>query len=1376
MALAVTCASGYAFYHHRKEQNTQKLLREAQQAASVADWAEAVASYHHYLRRNPSDTESLAGYADALFERLKEAPEVLGETLRVLRRHVRAHPEDTKSLGRLVELSLAIGDFSQADELSRQWQNSAPESADAVLARARALVGLHKEADAVDVLSAALGRRPAETRLYPMLIELLDQGLGRREAALATLSEALNVGATVWEVHMAAFALHHRGGDWGQARTHLQRALELAPREPQVLTAAAIFHLSHDELDEADQLLRQAEKAGNPSRALWAARTAWALKRNTPDDLTSTADGLAGGAGKDEPELLARAAELYLRAGRLQQADGCIDRLAASTRGKETVEVWLDTLRGARLLLDGRPYPAIPYLDKALRRDPAGLWAAELLALAYIRTGVPDEAAEMYRRILQAAPNTHAAHLALARIELRQGRTENARREVDVLSAPTADETRQATLIRHVCELQQANEEKRPPRDLQQTVRTLEEMAAKSPADGATVELLMQGFILAGRADAAVELFRNEATEPTAARWMGPELGMRLLAANEFDAGSKLADELAQRFPADVAGHALRVRVLAARKELDLAKTYVESSTLSGAALGRLWEVLGEECAAAGDNEAARAAWSRAIELLPSDIAVRHKLIRRSDSKEEALALVGQIRELEGGEGVQWRFERAWVLLRHARATSASEAVDVLKQCLSVRPGWVPARVLLGSAHEALGAWAEAADAYRTAIAQNDELSTDTVAIRLVEVLKRLGRFEEADAALSPLLAALPESPEVLRLQIDRHLRRRDPASAASTAQRMLDLSGDDPSWAAVTADLQLRAGNPAEGESIARAALERHPDAPSLAASLARTLVAQNRAAEAETLVREFAQRRNDGGAYTWLAQILVYMNRPAEAESAIATALEKSPQDAAVAAAAADFFGSRGDRTRQLTHARAAVALRGEKAEASLALATLLATGGTQTERDEAASIVRRRLETDPKNLKSLLLQAQLAGTASPPDYGAAQGFAQKALTVDPKSVEAHKTLAVIQRRRGDISAAAETVATALSSAPDDAELLLASAQLRCHRGEYEQALSALRRFLKSQPRMPDALRLLVTASHFAGKTDEAIAYLEQNCPADRRTVTETVLLAKLFHAQGQLAKAEEHFQKALELDRRSAEAFQEYLHFHARRGAFDQVYALASQRRTEFPQDIDSLVAAAEILGTRSPDAAMREQAMEWLASIADSVPERAADAVYRAGLCYYQRGDIARAEKEFQRAAELEPASPKPLNALAWLHCENLRQPEKALALLERFLSSGGVADAEMLDTHATVLLRLKRLDAAKQSLLRCLDLAGQTPTFTAANYHLGLVLVESKSPEEGLSFIRRALQLNDRVGGLNDNDKEEAQRLVSSAATHGAGQP
>jgi len=1367
--LLLTSAGAYAYYNHRRERNTRKLLSDAKEAVTAGDWEEAVACYNLYLRRNPADTNALVAYGDALLERTRESGEVLRETLRVLRRVVALNPTDPKPLAQLVSIYLQVGEFTQAEELAREWRVAAPDSTDAVLAVVRAQHGLHRYADAVAVLTEAIARRPTEPRFYAAIIEVLRDSLDQPERAAEWLEKSLEVAPEALEIQLAAF-FHYRADAPEQAETHLRKALALAPDDLRGLVAASNFYLSRGRLDEADSVLRRAESTAPRHRAVLAARTAWAVKQSNPDPLSATADALTATADKYDLDLIARAGELYLRAGRIDRADECIERLAAAPRPTDVVLAWLETLRGAKLLMTGRPYAAIVHLDKALRREPQGLWAAELLAIAYVQTGAPGEAADLYRRILQTAPQLVAARLALARLELRQHRLTEAREQVRWLSPVTGAEDQQVRLIRAICDLRAVPKERRTPQDLPDAYQQVGQVAAARPEGAAAVELLMQALILAGPGDAALDALLGYKGDSMTTAWLGAELGRLLLAENRLDTAGRLAQQWSARFPSAYEGHALRIRVLAAADRLAEAKAYVETSPTSGAALGKLWELLADQFSLAGDANSSVDALRRAAPLLPADIDVRHKLIRQIDSLTEAMALVEEIRLLEGSEGAQWRFERAWSLLRHDRQASAKQALDLLKQCLSVRPGWVPARLLMGSAYEALGDWNEAADAYRTAITHDPHLATDTVAIRLIEVLKRMGRFAEADTALTPLVAALPDSPEVLRLEMDKQLRARSISSAAAVAERILELSGDDPAWAAVAADLQLRAGNALKAEQMARSALTAHPDSASLITSVTRALIAQERSTDAEEFVRAFATRMNDGLSHILLAQMLVFMRKETEAESAIAAALERGPSDPVVLAAAADFWGARGQRARQVTLARRAVELRKESPAESLTLATLLATGGDAAERAEAQAVVQTRLMTNPNDTAALLLAAQLAATGRPPDYAVAEKSAQKALHVDPRSIDAHKTLAAIQGRSGRITPAEETVTAALAVAPDDPELLLTSIQLLCHRGEYEQALLGLRRLLRLRPRSPEALRLFAAAGRFAGQTDQAITYIEQQAPREHWTPLELVLLAKLRESKGEGEKAAELFTGAFERDPRSPEIFQEYVHFLSRAGAHDQVYALASKRRMKMPQDVDSIAVAAELLGTRSADSSQRQTAVGWLREIAAAHPDHAADAHYRAGLCYYQIGDWKNAEDFLTKAAQIEPNSARAVNALAWLYCEKLTQPQKALSLIEGYLARGGLTTAELLDTFGTVLLRLDRLDAARDKLLACLDLAGQTPTYAAANYHLGLVLLRLDSPSEAQSYLRQALQLHKRVGGLTDDDLKEAQRLLAETGS------
>jgi tetratricopeptide (TPR) repeat protein len=121
----------------------------------------------------------------------------------------------------------------------------------------------------------------------------------------------------------------------------------------------------------------------------------------------------------------------------------------------------------------------------------------------------------------------------------------------------------------------------------------------------------------------------------------------------------------------------------------------------------------------------------------------------------------------------------------------------------------------------------------------------------------------------------------------------------------------------------------------------------------------------------------------------------------------------------------------------------------------------------------------------------------------------------------------------------------------------------------------------------------------------------------------------------------------------------------------------------------------------------------------------------------------------------------------VNDLAWLYTEDLGRPAEAVALVERFLAKGGTEDAHLLDTHGLALMRLGDLDAAERKLTACLRQAGGTRTQAAATFHLGLLHLTAGRQDEGTTYVREALSLDERLGGLTEREKQEARRLVRS---------
>ncbi len=1371
LVLTAAAAGGYGLFRIQKNRITQRLLAEAKTADQNGDTEKAIQSYRLYLARNGADVESLRAYGDLLHQQLAKSPEHLGDAVRAMRQLLRLEPANATVLERLVHLYLDLNEYGLAVELGKTWTSIAPASVEATLALAHGFHGLQKYDEAVQLLLAACERAPTEPRFYPPLIDLLSERLERRDEAAKWLDRALKGLPDSHEVRMAAFAFELRRGDAASAETHLQRALALAPDDANVLLAAAEYFIATHRLAEAEKLTERLAASIPGDRRLVVARIAIALRRNDHAAMTALADEVLNTADPADRNLVIQAAELYVRSGALAKSDDCIKRLADDPRLDESSKTSLETLRGARALMGGEPFTALAHLQNALRMQPNGLWAMELLAKALLDIGAEDEAADLYRRLSQQAPGETIPRLALARIELQRNRVAAAREQLLAIKTAVPSEMRQVALLGIAADLRQSAIDGKLPSDCADCRERLARIAADNPTDFASVELLARCFVEADDFQSAWAVLAGRSGDSAAIRGVIVELARRLIDGGHEGVVNQWTDELLATQPDAVEANELRVESLVAAGRVEEAQRFIDQCNVGPEPKSRLWIAFARRLSSADvakNADTAVTALQSAAKLVPRDMTVRQELVRRLKNPDDAEKVLAEMRAIEGDAGVHWKFERASMLLRlRPNDQTGAECAMLLKDCLAARPGWTTARSLLGFAQELTGAFSEAADSYRAAIAQRPELATDSVAVRLLEMLKRLGRNGEADAVLTPLAAAKPDSPDVLRLVTDRQVRQKDVAGAAATAERALALTPDDPAWAAATADLLLRSGQAAKAEQLARASLETHPESVSLLTSLSQALFALDRADEAEQLARTTAAERKSAPFDLLLARVLLGRKKAEEARSVVEEVLMREPDNASLHAIAADFWGSQGNRARQLELTRKAVVLRGESPKSSLVLAALLAAGPQSAERDEALAIIRTRLAEQPDDARALVLEAQLMLTAAPPDPVSAEALLTKAIRSDAQSPAAYKLLSAVQLQTGQLSAAGETAAAGLARAPDDVELLMLSAEIHQQRGQYDRSLGPLHRLLGLQPGLAGPLELFTTAMQRTGQANKGIETISRLSPDETRPSGQSILLAKLCESKGDFIEAEKHFRRAVVTDQAAPAAFREYMFYQARRGSFDQVYSLASKYREDHPTDIETVAIAAELLAAQSPDEDFRRRGFEWLADIAIQFPDRAADASYRSGMCRFQRGEFAEAEKDLLRASQLAPDSANPVNALAWLYGEELNRVTDGLAAIDAFLQSGGKPTAEMLDTHGVLLFRQKRFDLARQQFRACLAVVGTSPTRTAALYHLGLLQLETGSMEEGAAHIRQAVEMNERVGGLNPREEVTARQLLKA---------
>ncbi len=1360
---------GRWFYYYQRDQNTLRLKTEAETAYAREDWSAAAEGYRLFLNREPFHVEALRQYAGTLLDRMEVTPQSVTEAARALRRLLQVDEHDIDAIERLTKIYFGLGEFDLAQQMAQRWLETAPGDTDAILALAEAHERQRRFNESASVLTEAISQRPAEPRYYARLVELYLTELNDERTAKQWLEKALATIPEAAVIQMAAFSFHRAADAPEIADQHLHRALSLAPNELGHLVAGARFYVEQFRLDEAEDLLDRASKLQPRHRRQLLTRAAWAVKQGTPRALEDTAVALEQHADDTDGEMIAQAAELFVRAGAFDRVDACLGQLRPLARRSERIRTWIEVLQGARLLLDGSAFEAVPHLENALRRNSRHLWTTELLALAYTRIGALDEAAELYRRVSVLTPGS-AAQLSLAQLAWQQGRPDVALDHLDSIETlHTAAQRARRELLQTVCRIELLAPESTARQDEQRSalaaqLRKFERVAVD---DLFAAELLTAGYVHAGAAERAVAFAKRVAEERTDSITTIATIGHALADTGSWSSVKEVTGILTRQFAGAPDGHVLTVRGLVAAGQAVEAERYIERLDASSEVKGKALAAAADALIDAKDTEVGAGLLRQAAGHLTKDIPVRRNLLRHITDPAQAQIIIDEIKQIEGDRGLHWRYERAAFVTRVDQTEPAlREALTLLEVCLAARPGWTSALLLRGFAQESLGQLQRAADSYRTAMSQKPRLGQGDIAIRLVGILKRLGRFSEADALVATIADSRPDQPQVLRLQTERFLRSRRLASAVEAAEALLTVSPDDPNWAAFTADLQLRAGNASRAEEIAREALQHDEGSVALLWSLARALVAQEKADEAERFVHASATRRNDATQFLVLAQLQTRLGKREEASKAIDRALSIAPDDATINGAAADFWGAMGDRTKQLAFAKRSITLRGDDPAESLTMATLLAAGDTAPERAEARAIVSRRLERNDTDVSALILEAKLAASAQPPDLNQAEDSLRKALTIEPRSQPAHKVLAAVQVRSGRFNEARHTIEAGLSVAPNDPDFLKTAAELHLHKGEFAAALAPLRRLLELGAATPDTLVQLANAYRATDQLDLAIGLLQKRVDDERATPVEYATLAELLETTDDFDRSESLYQIAVDRAGADGAAFARFMNYLARRNQLDRVYASASQRQTRYSDDVTSLAIAGEILASRAEDPEMRKTGQDWLSAVIAQHPEHAADAAFRSGLSYYKRGELINAETMFMKAGQLAPRAARPANGLAWLYLTDRHRPEEALAILEQFFARGGQTNAEMLDTHAAILLRLDRHAEAKELLTRCLTLAGQMPTLTAANYRMGLVQIELGQGAEGAAYLRHALELNNRLPGLLPQEVQNAQSLLA----------
>ena len=959
------------------------------------------------------------------------------------------------------------GDHATALSFYEVALEQSPDSSECLAAIGRTLLALGEHERAVEMLGRARNMSPESARITADLGAALRE-VGRIEAAAACLSDAAALAPHRPEYELAAGEALAEIGRFDAAEAALSRAAAMRPDRVQWLDALGQIRLELGRAPAAVEAFERALALAPDDVQLMRRMARARAASGQPEaavDLLSRAIGMAG----DDAGLLGDLGRALARAGDI---DAAIDALRAAVA---IDDIWpADHLLLARLIREraehgggtGMLADALVHAERAAGLAPASALARDEWTAARRAAGATDspKAGDA-----SAAPDDRHGH-----------------------STPESD----AMTLEQLATLYEEGG------DLRAAYRTLVRAVERAPMDGAIARHAGDIARRLGRPGDAAGHFS------TAATLLPDEPALLQAVAAAYTEGGDMprAHDALRRLAETVPGDAEALIALARSAHglgrIDEARQAVQAAHLALPDAAEVDVLEGEIALAGGDEDAARAAFERAVEREPdmADHAIRLADLYASSNPRRALEILsaapndGRVharRAALHAEAHEWGaaetacraaieagLDSPEIVAAHGTALlrdgRPEEAVAVLQAYEStwrangggetpdmIFPPLAEACEATGRSRDALVAWSAAPES---------ALSIDQ-RLRYSRLAARLGAFEEAVVVAQRAAADRPDLAAPRAALADAYAARGLLESAVRAARSAAVIEPSDPAHRLRLAGFERSLGRSDDAIQTLSRAVEDIQGSAELYLVLGRLLFDAGRIEPARDHLRAAARLSPDDPAVLRAMADAFASEDPAHAAELLHHAVERAPGDPGLRARLARVLTASGDdadAARQWERAAGLCDEAGpeaaeEAAEAWRELARCrLAVGDVDGARVAlAAARVRAPGESDPEILR---VAAEIARRTE--DWiGALQALEQAAALL-PDDAQAQRELGSLRLSQEDFDGAATAFEAALELEPDDRRSLAALSRAHELAGRYGRAADVLEALSAIQP----------------------------------------------------------------------------------------------------------------------------------------------------------------------------------------------------------------------------------------------------------------------------------------------------------------------
>ena len=1366
LAIIVLLSTAYFLRKWGISTKAENAIVLGNQAYEQGRWREAAENLGKYISRHQDDVDVLLKYADA---QLKIRPLKRGNiqhAVKAYRNVLRADKANPKAAKNLVELYLAISAPGEAEFIAEQ-SLKVKHNSDIASLHAIALARQGKYQQAYSELRYLLTNHPDYLLAYDALGQIVEKHPDDyKENAEFWFNQLVkNNPASVQAYYLrASYYLRMKNSE--KAMIDLDKAQQMdLPDNTTKLHLASVL-VNANLMEQAENLLEDIKNSDHDNPDLWKIWATLALNSNDKEKMVHVAEQGLKELHAKSWDFLPSAVELFIKSDRIDRASECIDQM----KKIDFIPRDLAYYEGLLAKYKNQGTKAVEQWRRAVQLGDKSVRLRLSLAQSLASSGDKPSALKLLRELVADEPENITVRLALARLLKQMGNWtetyEHARKaqEISHDSVDAASLSIQARMQMLII----TNAEFNSPDWLDLQVR-LSKLTEKHE-DNLSVSLLQfRLHLLSEKYEKAGNLL-DELKKKHHPNLRIPLARADLLGAQgNNDQAIAILREAVKDFPdsaSPIRGLALMLDHQGKTKQCETLlrnalQTIKNQNTKRefGLLLANFYQKWGQ------DDQAYKLL--RSInEERPDDLAVKYQLLKcntvANDNK-IAQDVIDQIKELEGTEGWRWQYEQAKLWFRQNNFQERyPEIVSMLKKILQANPADFGSRILLAGAHSKAGQLQLALSTYRQVY--NRSPQNLAVIIPFITALNKAGQYDEAAAILEQASQKNLSHPILTKLRLEGHLAKGQLDPGVTALDEMIKNNPENMQAKLLMAVLKTRQKKYDDAQAILNELKSQQPDSmPVIVAQIELSLV-KNNPDQAINLCDQLVKIHNNSPAFLIRARLLNRIGKNDLAAKDYEHVVNLEPENIN-AWIQKSFFHLTNNQPKQALNAiNTALKLDPDNLKVQKRAIGLYLGSENKNIVQQGNALLEKAYSQNPKDVELCLIKAHLLIAENKKTaIVQAKKILIKLTEEIPELVEPWMLLSDLSLKSGKFGTAIDLALRGLVYAPNNKKLLMLKARAEGTKSP-ALAISTLKVLRELDPNDPDIAVMLANAQLVAGNADNAITLLKKQLDSCSQNDAHQLDVA----LAGAMYKSGQKDQAMKKLDSLIIEQEIDYsaIIFQARLLSEDQRWDVLLQKLTKWYKavpDGDNMMIVVAKKMSESANPVAKKSAYDIIYLVLKKNPHNT-EALQVLAMIMLIENKSSESKAVYQQILEIEPENLPVINNLAWILCEHENRLQEALKLANRGLKIDPDF-IDLIDTRGVICFRLGLFDKAAKDFKKCISMySPSAPAIVGSYFHLGRTLAQLGEKNEAGINLKKALELNQRIGGMSDPDVNEAQRL------------